>query len=60
MSELNSKTLVIAAGIFLVLALLFLATPILIISTIAVGLFGFIHSITQAARHAPVKVSADK
>lgn len=60
MSKLFSKTLVIAAGILLVLAFLFLATPLLIVSSIALGLFGYIHSITRAARLVSVKISRDE
>jgi hypothetical protein len=60
MSKLNSKTLVITAGVLLALAFLFLATPLLIVSSIAFGLFGYIHSITRAARIVPVKVSRDE
>jgi hypothetical protein len=60
MSILNFKAFVIAAGVLPVLALLILVTPFLIVTSIAFGLFGYIHSITRAARLVPVKVSLDE
>ncbi len=55
MSKLNLNTFVIAAVVLLVLVLLLLASPFLIVTSIAFGLLGYIHSITRAARLEPVE-----
>jgi hypothetical protein len=60
MSKLNSHSIKIATGVLLGLALSFMVTPLLIVTSIAVGLFYYIHSTTRAARLEPVKVRRDE
>lgn len=60
MSKLNSHSIKIATGVLLGLALSFMVTPLLIVTSIAVGLFYYIHSTTRAARLELVKVRRDE
>jgi len=55
MSKLNFKPLIIATGILL--AMLSIGAPLLSVTSIAIGLFLYIHSTRRAARLEPVKVS---
>lgn len=59
MLKRNLKKVIIAAAVLLGLALLFMVTPLLIVTSIAIGLFYNTHSTTRAVRLVPVKVSLD-